>query len=487
MVRRLRSALVGSETPRVWTPPLRPLTPQTSRGFECIEFAHDVLGIELMPWQKWLLIHGLELEPDGQSFRFRTVVCLVARQSGKTTAIQVLALWRMFVDRAGLVIGTAQNLDVAEEAWMGAVELAQGVPDLSAEIAAVDRTAGKKALRLTSGERYKVQAASRRGGRGLSGDLVVLDELREHQTWDAWGAVTKTTMARARPQVWGLSNAGDAESVVLAHLYAQGLRDIESGNSDTSLGLFDWSAAPGCELDDPVAWAQANPALGFRVSEDAIRAAMETDPPHVFRTEVLCQWVDTVQAQVFTPDEWHAALDMGSTLQDPVCFGIDVSADRSHAAIVAAGWRADGFRHIELVEYRRGTGWVVERMVELFARWRPAAVVVDSAGPAGSLLPDLEAARVEVLLSSARDMAQACGLFYDAVVGRQLFHVGQGRLTDAALAARRRPLGDAWAWARKSATDDISPLVAATLAHWATRSVQVSTPMIVDPWEVADA
>jgi len=484
--RRPERRLVGSETPRVWTPPLRPLTPATSRGFECIAFAEDVLGIELMPWQKWLLIHGLELDPSSSdgAFRFRTVCVLVARQSGKTTAIQVLALWRMFVDRAGLVIGTAQNLDVAEEAWMGAVELAQGVPDLSSEIAAVDRTAGKKALRLTSGERYKVQAASRRGGRGLSGDLVVLDELREHQTWDAWGAVTKTTMARARPQVWGLSNAGDAESVVLAHLHQQGLRDIEAGNAETSLGLFDWGAEPGCDLNDPTAWAQANPALGYRVSEDAIRAAMETDPPHVFRTEVLCQWVDTARASVFEPDQWDAVLDPSSTLADPVCFGIDVSADRSHACIAAAGLRHDGLRHVEVVEYRRGTAWVADRVIDLVRRWSPSAVVVDAAGPAGSLLADLESARVPITLTSARDMAQACGLLYDAVDGRHLFHIGQDELTDAALAARRRPLGDSWAWARKSADSDISPLVAVTLAHWASRSAQAAEPMIVDPWSV---
>ena len=466
----LRSVLVGSETPRVWTPPLRELTRETSRGFECIAFAQDVLGIDLMPWQKWLLIHGLELTEDGQAFRFRTVCVLVARQSGKTTSIQVLALWRMFVDRAGLVIGTAQNLDVAEEAWMGAVELAQGVPDLDAEIAAVDRTAGKKALRLTSGERYKVQAASRRGGRGLSGDLVVLDELREHQSWDAWGAVTKTTMARARPQVWGLSNAGDAESVVLAHLYAQGVKDIEAGNAETSLGLFDWSATPGCDLDDRKEWAQANPALGYRISEDAIRSAMETDPPHVFRTEVLCQWVDTARSSVFEPDEWELIADPSSTMLDPVCFGIDVSADRSHGCIAVAGLRPDDLRHVEIVEYRRGTDWIAGRVRELCDRWNPSAVVVDAAGPAGSLLADLETARVNVTLTSARDMAQACGMFFDAVSGKFVFHLNQKELTEAALAARRRPLGDAWAWARKSVTDDVSPLVAVTLAHWASRS-----------------
>src|SRR5438128_1399318 len=122
--------LYGCEVPRIFTPPLRELTPATSKGFECIEFAEDVLGIELLPWQKWLLIHALELAADG-SYRFRTVVLLVARQNGKSTLMQVLSLWRMYLDAARLIIGTAQNLDIAEEQWQGAVELAEGVPDLA--------------------------------------------------------------------------------------------------------------------------------------------------------------------------------------------------------------------------------------------------------------------------------------------------------------------------------------------------------------------
>ena len=57
----------GCEQPRIFTPPLRELTPDTTLGFECIAFAEDVLGIRLIPWQRWLLIHALEIidEPDG--------------------------------------------------------------------------------------------------------------------------------------------------------------------------------------------------------------------------------------------------------------------------------------------------------------------------------------------------------------------------------------------------------------------------------------
>src|SRR5690606_12296797 len=153
-------------------------------------------------------------------------VVLVARQNGKSTLSQVLALWFMFVYGVPLVIGTAQDLDVAEEIWAGAVELAEESEDLGPLIERVVKVNGKKALELAKavelpnggGQRYKVKAANRRAGRGLSGDLILLDELREHQSWDAWGAITKTTMARPSALICALSNAGDASSVVLRHL-----------------------------------------------------------------------------------------------------------------------------------------------------------------------------------------------------------------------------------------------------------------------------
>jgi len=383
---------------------LRELTPETSAGFECIAFATSVLGLNLFPWQKWTLVHALELLPDG-TFRFRTVVLLVARQNGKSTLMQVLTLWRMYMDAAPLVIGTAQDLDTAEEQWQFVVDMAEEIPELAAEVAQVLKVNGKKQLRLVSGERYKVRAASRRAGRGLTGDLVLLDELREHQTWEAWGAVTKTTMARARSQVWAASNAGDAMSVVLGFL--RGLAHLTLGDPDgigtdtpgapeesddeeldgDSLGIFEYSAAPGCEKWDRDGWAHANPSLGHPdgVSEKALASAARTDPEAVFRTECLCQWVTTLVAGLLDAARW-AELEDERGMESVTAFGIEVSMDRSMAWIGAAGPAEDG-TYVELVaspdQHGGGVGWIVAEAARLNEAWQPAAFVVDEGGPRG--------------------------------------------------------------------------------------------------------
>ena len=84
----------GKTAPRIYTPPLRELTPDTSLGFEMCDFA-EALGFHLVPWQRWLLIHAFEIlgELDGDwVLRFRTVLVLIARQNGKTLVTTVITL-----------------------------------------------------------------------------------------------------------------------------------------------------------------------------------------------------------------------------------------------------------------------------------------------------------------------------------------------------------------------------------------------------------
>lgn len=476
--------------------------------------------MELYPWQKWFLIHALELLPDG-SFRFRTVVLLVARQNGKSTIAQVMALFFMYVRAARLVIGTAQNLDIAEEVWQGAVEIAEECEDLAHEIRRVNRTNGKKSLDLVSGERYKVQAASRRGGRGLAGDLILLDELREHQSWDAWGAITKTTMARALAIILALSNAGDASSIVLRYLrrsghealgdpdgiladapgleLAEGPPPEAEDAADDSLAIFEWSAPPGCSMDDRDGWAAANPSLGWAVTERAIMAARRTDPEWVFRTEVLCQWNDGATEGPFPPGSWEAGTDSASAIPDaePVTFCVDTEHDRSRSYIAAAGRRADGGVHVEIVAARYGLEWTLEWLADRATAETPLRVVVQARGaPVSGLIAQLrELEHVDVIEWGGPDLGGACGRFYDGVRAhvwtpdraageteahrpQRIWHLPQPVLDVQAATAVTKPLGEAWVWNRKDSPHGAAALMAVTGAAWdvmrPAETVQVS-------------
>ncbi len=145
----------GRAEPRLWTPPLRDLTPNTSLGFRAIKFCTQVLGMELLSWQQWWLKHAFEvIGPIEQGrLRYRTILTLVGRQCGKTTLLKAVALWLMFDGRARMVLGAAHSLKIAKEAWTLAVQSVRGVPGLAAEIASVRRTNGEQELELVSGAR----------------------------------------------------------------------------------------------------------------------------------------------------------------------------------------------------------------------------------------------------------------------------------------------------------------------------------------------
>mgnify|MGYP000928407195 FL=1 len=507
-LRMLDTPRIGRSSPRVSTAPLRPLTPETSLGYSAIEFSHDVLGIPLLPWQQESLIRALELDRTGRRFRFKTVVLLVARQNGKSTLAQVLCLWAMYVLGVRMTLGTAQDLDIAEEIWGGCVDIAESIPDLASLIRNVVKVNGKKSLELETGERYKVKASNRKAGRGLSADLVVLDELREHTNWDSWGAVTKTTMARARAQIWCLSNAGDDASVVLMSLRKKAHRALGdpdginadetdlTGVGDGSLGIFEYSAAPGRATTDRDGWAEANPSLGYTLEEASLASAESTDPEPVFRTECLCQWVDTMTSGPFPDGAWEACADPRGVIPDdsPISYAVDVSWDRGAAYVAACGLQRGGRPQVEIVAARPGQGWA-DWLPEWFrgfvdADW-PARVVVQAKACPAAVLVDVlaEVEGLTVVPWEGGALGIGCGLFYDRVMAaapetesslEPLAHRGQEALTLAAHTAAQRFYGDGWYWDRKNSPQDAAPLIAATEALWDQLVNAPATPSIYE-------
>lgn len=513
---RSRSELRGRTEPRLWTKPLRELTPETSHGFSVIEFALVVLGIELYPWQKWLLIHALELNEDG-TYRFRKIFVLVGRQNGKTTLLTVLSLWWLFMDADSfpehlpasefLILGTAQNLDIAEESWDAALKRCDPtadeddrvfvVDDLAAETRKPVKTNGKKSLRLKNGAMYEPRAASRMGGRGKSAARVIMDEMREQQTWDIWGAVSKTKNAIFNSQLWGISSAGDAKSVVLstlrngaAKMIEEYERYVESGiqsleefanTHDIATALFEWSAPPKTPLMDVDGILQANPSVGYKPMffESIWSDLLGDEPESTKRTEILCQWVDSMITPHIDGQQWEACADPakvnahgkitheGSAIADGahMVLGIDTSWDRSMSYIAVAGRRADGRIHVEVIRMRTGMLWVVDEVTRIAERNGIGQVVVQSRGcPAADFVKPLKETDLEVIELFGTDMLNSAGRIKDRVRDGLLRHRAQPILNMAIAGGVAKALSGMPVWDRAEAVVDVAPAVAVTNA-----------------------
>ena len=480
----------GYTEPRIFTPPLRELTPETSLGYAAIAYAKEVLGTELYPWQEWALIHNLEIIGDLEKewkFRFRIVVDMVSRQNGKTMLSKVTASFFMNVLNVESIFGTSLSLDKAEEVWEAVVADQESIPALSQDLQKVARTNGSKKLVLTGNRSYKVGAPTRRAGRGDSNDLVMLDEVREQRDWETWSAAVASTNAKPNGMVIGYSNAGDPDSVVLRQLRSQAMERINGtkakdfgGDIDAdSLGWFEWSAPDKAPMDDLDALAQANPALGYgRLTERALISNRETFPEMKFRSECMCQQVETILPEPFPDGAWVGGIDEHSFIREDseLVFGIDLSQDRKYTTIAVCGLRDDGNYHVEVVERRMGTEWAVDWFKQRAPKYGNMKLSFQERGAPVSGLGEMicTVAGIERLAQGGSDLTSGWDRFYDAVAacapdnargGIKVYHLPQPVLDAPGRTCQMRNLGGGVMLPNRiKSPDDIAPLMACAMA-----------------------
>jgi len=491
----------GITEPRVFTTPLRPLTPKTSRGFEVIKFAEDVLRVDLLPWQEWLLIHLLELNPDG-TLRFRKALVIVGRQNGKTLIGAVLAAFWVYVDAGRwpsqlrefdfVVVGAAQKLDIAMKPWKQVRRW--GAPDDVKIGIAPDRvpmlqeftypprtTNGETELRTHGGATYLPRTFD--GARGHSAARLMLDELRQQYDYEGWSAIEKSANAMFDSLLVAFSNAGTARSRVL-----RDVRDIAHegvDDPDTEWFVAEWSAKPGATLHDPESFRQANPSAGHRPGmtiAGLMRTAAKAREQNVERIEVLGQWVTSDIVPYLDIAEWAECADApevdergelvyrGSEIAPGtrMMLGVDVSGDRKMSYLAIAGHRADGLAHVEVIARMPNITTVVEECEKVRDATGVKEVALQGRGaPASDLVEPLKRAGFTVHEIANTALLNSAGRLHDAVRENRLRHRAQPPLDMAAENGTTRPLSGMPVWDREKAPVDIAPIVAVTMAHYA--------------------
>lgn len=468
------------------------------------DFATNVLKAPLDGWERFVVIHGGELLPDGTP-RFRVLLILVARQNGKTWLCVVLSLYWLFVDRVEMVLGTSTKLDYAAESWRKACKLAKRVPALAKEIPAkggVRKANGEQVLwradeeeyELEDGSRYRIAASNEEGGRSLTVHRLILDELRQHYDYSAWEASEPATSAVADAQIWCLSNAGNDRSVVLNDKRAEALDFINTGEGDSTLGLFEYSAPEGASPLDIRALLQANPNVGYRKPIRPLLAAARSavkrggEALATFKTNYMCQRVARDNPAI-DPEGWKADYDPASMdgLRDRIAACFDISLDGQHAALLAAAQLDDGRTRVEVVRKWSGPTCMRDLREDLpgvVAKVKPRVLGWFPSGPAAAFAADM-AERAEskqgpawppagVVVEAIKSEVNACCMgFASLVQSRQIAH-SEGdtdMLTLHVLAAEQSNVGDAWRYTRRGGAGYVDGAYAAAGATHLSRTL----------------
>lgn len=459
-----------------YSTPSGPCLPRwaTPRNGERFTFGPQVarvargLGWELMPHQRLVLDVGLEIDPATGRFAYRDVTVTEPRQSGKTSKLLSLAIWRASVfarqfGRQRVAYSAQSGFDARRKMLDDWLPVLEGC-ELGALIRNVRRASGHEAFQFHGGSMIEPIANTLGSGHGKVLDLALLDEAFDDSDDRREQAMVPAMATRAGGQLWVTSTAGTEDAFYLRRKVETGRRLVDAGVTRGS-AYFEWSADDDLDLDDESTWGTFMPALGHTIDPDAVRHAHLTMSAAEFARAFANRWTRTDDA-VIPLAAWTACRDPGAAPAGDLTVAVDAPPDHASCVIVCAS-NDDGGPVVELIERRPGQAWVIDRLRELREHHPVRSIVVHAGGPAGTLAFELERHfGGDTVLATDTDMTVAAGIFYERVLDGGLRVRPNELLDDAVAGARQRKRGDAFTWARRSPSTDLSPLVAASLAVW---------------------
>jgi len=409
--------LIGSTEPRVHTPLLK----GKSKADEVADLAEKI-GLPLIPWQRWVLDDLLTIKEDG-TFVKKTGLILVSRQSGKTHLARMLILAHLFIWGSKNVLGMSSNRNMALDTFRNVAYTIEDNPFLKDQVRQIRLANGQESITLKNGARYEIAAATRDAPRGKTADFLYLDELREWSE-EAFTAALPVTRARSNSMTLMTSNAGDGFSTVLNDLKERSL-----SYPPETLGYYEWSAPQHCKIHDRKAWAMANPALGYLITEETLEESVATNTIEATRTEMLCQWIDsTVSPWVYGSIE--ACSD--STLEIPVgpqtIMAFDIAPTRRSGALVM-GQMKDGKIAVGLAQLWYSDIAIDEMKMasdinEWALKYHPTTICFDKYATQ-TIATKLEQSGWRLEDCSGQRFYQACSDLANALAQTTMVHSGQ--------------------------------------------------------------
>lgn len=469
-------------------------------------------GQDADPWQSDAadIMLGRREDKKWACFEYAEIV---SRQNGKGGIGEIRVLAGLFLLEERLILWSAHEYKTAMEAFRRILwllkqlgeQVSQNIIDIDGILIKVNNTNGEESFeRLDTGQRVKFIARSKGSGRGFSGDVNIIDEAFAY-TAVQHAALMPTASARPNPQFVYLSSPPlDGDSGEVLYL----LRERGERGGDPGLGWRDWGAAgelddlKTVDLDDRDLWAATNPATGIRITEETIGRERRSMGAVEFARERCGIWPRRASdgGGMLDPQVWADMLDADSKRDGDVSLMLDLTPMRDHGSIGLAGIRTDGLEHLQLVDYRPGVDWMVDRAVELRTALDPICLIVDAKNGAAALLDALaergitppedpeRPRRGDVLVLDSGQMSDAVGQFIDAfrLTPTVLRHKGQEPLDTAVKNAKVRQIGDAGqiAWGRKLSEVDIGPLVTVTGARYGLRQWQA---LVTNDYDVLDS
>ena len=449
------------------------------------------LGKPLLPWQQYVADVATEYRITHEGIReyhYRTIVVSVPRQTGKTTLLHALGIYR------AMVLGhdffyTAQTGKDARARWGDLVKAMRKSDTfrtpLKEERIKIALRGGSEHVEFPNGSVFQAFAPTEDSLHGYTPPTVVLDESFAHSASKGemlMGAISPAQQTIRAKQVWIVSTMGHADSTFL-HDWID--RAVEGA---PRVAGFYWGAGDEHDpynLDDIPKY---HPGVGFVLNDGVLTAGdvlaevennSRAEYERAFanrRTLTASHLIAPAIWATLGPDEDTPAPVMPADLAG-VTLTYDVAADRTAAAI-AATWQLDDGRVAgRLLAAAPGLTWVADTIDRL--RPRPDAIVAVDHGPVLEVTDQLRRLGHDVTTLNEREYATACGHFLTLIDTAGLVHDGDDHLARSVCGlVTRAGVVDGVAFSRRHSVGDSSPAIALVGGLWHSGRADHGVPLI---------
>lgn len=464
----------GSQEPRIKIEPQR-----ISTDGDDAALLMSAYGYKLDPWQQLVIDCWLGMDADGR-YTMTSAGLALPRQNGKNVCLEAREFFGLVI-RGEKILHTAHQVRTSKKSFrrLASMFTDKKHPEITDIVKNIRYTNGEECIELDNGGSIEFSARSRQAARGFDGiSLVVYDEAQE-LTDDQVEAIMATLSA---------SSTGTRQIIYTGTPPYPGCpgdvfrrrRTVCTTDPGKYDAWHEWSVAADSiadiKTDDTGLWYMANPALGFRLSEDFTAEELRSMSKDGFARERLGWWSPVLEHKedtVIPAAAWDACMSSERKPDGKTAYGVKFTADGAEVVLCGAVIPRSGPARVSLIQRKptgHGTQWLADWLNE--REGKAACVVIDGRNGADVLVDKIAnvwRAKGSVIRPGGREIIAAASTLCNAVSERTVsWYAGQDALRDSAITSTKRPISGGWGFGGENS----APVEAAALALWGAKTTK---------------
>lgn len=442
-------------------------------------------GLTLDEWQRLIIDCWLGKDEAGL-YNVTSAGLSVPRQNGKNVCIEAREFYGLTVN-GERILHTAHQVRTAKKSFRRLVTMFTDKthPEITKAVKKIRYGIGEESIELNNGGIIEFTARSRQAARGYDGiSLVVYDEAQEltDEQAEAIMAVLSASATGTRQLIYTGTPPYVGCTGEVFRRFRQACIVAEGKGEITKSCWHEWGlyADNPQEIDiaDKRLWYEANPALGYRLTEEFTTEEFKTLSPDGFLRERLGFWAKPTEVQdVLAIDAaiWDKCASEEERPEGKIAYGVKFSRDGSEVVLAGAviprtslTGQKGRISLIAIENTGNGLQWLANWLNERYKQ--ASCVVIDGKNGADVLIEKLKptgggtwAFKDSVIKPSLQNiMTAASMLINDLNEDTITWYSKQEELRDSAITATKRPLAGGWAFGGQTSI----PIEACSLALW---------------------